>query len=65
MVDRGYADVVASDAHSATQRTPWMADVREMLEEEFSQEVAYALLEKNPRRILEDQDMPKRMANWF
>lgn len=65
MVDRGYADVVASDAHSATQRTPWMADVREMLEEEFSQEVAYTLLEKNPRRILEDQDMPKRMANWF
>ena len=37
----------------------------EMLEEEFSQEVAYALLEKNPRRILEDQDVPMNRQNWF
>lgn len=65
LVDRGYAAVVASDAHSATQRTPWMADVRNMLEKEFSIETARMLLEKNPRKILEDQDVLMNRPNWF
>lgn len=65
MVDRGYAAVVASDAHSATQRIPWMADVRNMLEKEFSVETAHMLLEKNPRKIVEDQDIHMDLPNWF
>lgn len=65
MVERGFATVVASDAHSAIRRTPWMADVRELLAKDFSLQTADMLLEENPRRILRDQDIQVKSPDWF
>lgn len=65
LVDRGFAAVVASDAHSASMRTPWMADIRQLLREEFPSGAARCLLRENPRRILNNEDMPAIEPGWF
>ena len=58
LLERGYVTVIASDAHSHRARTPSMADVRRLLQEEFSPEYAWLLLEENPRRIIENEEIP-------
>lgn len=65
LVDRGFATVVASDAHSAQFRTPWMADVRQLLRREFPAGASRYLLHDNPRRILNDEDIPAVEPGWF
>jgi protein-tyrosine phosphatase len=65
MVDRGFATVVASDAHSPRMRTPWLRDVYGMLHEEFSPAAARYLLVRNPRSILTDEDIPPVEPVWF
>ena len=65
MVGRGFATVVASDAHSDIRRTPWMADVREMLARDFSPQIADTLLEENPRQILRDRELRMKTPHWF
>lgn len=65
LVDRGFAFAVASDAHSVQYRTPWMADVKELLEEEFSWDAARYLLYQNPKSILNNADLPPVEPEWF
>ena len=65
LVDRGFATVIASDAHSASMRTPWMADVRRMLRELFPASAARYLLRENPRKILNDEVLPAIEPGWF
>ncbi len=65
LVDRGFAAVVASDAHSPRQRTPWMEDVQKRLETEFSSRCARVLLLENPRHILKNEDIPPVEPEWF
>ena len=65
LVDRGFATVVASDAHSTHSRTPWMAEVRTLLELEFALEAARYLLLDNPRRILKNEMVPPVEPGWF
>lgn len=65
MVGRGFATVVASDAHSSIRRTPWMADVRELLARDFSPQTAELLLEEHPRQILRDGEIPVKRPDWF
>ena len=65
LVDRGFATVVASDAHSTHSRTPWMAEVRTLLELEFAPEAARYLLLDNPRRILKNEMVPPVEPGWF
>jgi protein-tyrosine phosphatase len=65
LVERGFATVVASDAHSARMRTPWMAEVREMLTETVSPRCARVLLEENPRKILKNEDVLPVQPEWF
>ncbi len=65
LVDRGFATVVASDAHSPQVRTPWMKDVHQMLYREFSPLAAKILLEANPRRILQNKQLPPVEPEWF
>lgn len=65
LVDRGFATVVASDAHSARVRTPWMADVRELLTKEISPRCARVLLEENPCKILKNEDIFPAEPEWF
>ena len=65
LVERGFVSVVASDAHGCRVRTPWMADVKEMLTEEFSSRHARTLLWDNPRKILKDEEILPVVPEWF
>lgn len=65
LVERGFATVVATDAHSARVRTPWMRDVRELLTREVSPQCARTLLLDNPRRIVQNKPMHDVEPEWF
>lgn len=65
MLERRFVAVVASDAHSPIQRTPYLADVWELLEQEAMPKTAKLLLEENPRRILRDQKVTMPVPDWF
>lgn len=52
LLRRGMVTCVASDAHSAWQRTPDMKEIREFLTDEYGKNYAGMLLSENPRRIL-------------
>lgn len=65
LVDRGFAAAVASDAHSFRMRTPWMEDVQELLEKEFSLRCARMLLKDNPQKILKNEDILPVTPEWF
>ena len=65
MVDRGFACTVASDAHTSVSRTPWMADVEELLRQEFSDEYTQRLLHQRPLALLRDQEIHMPEPDWF
>ena len=65
MIDRGFATVVASDSHSCMRRAPWMSDVQRMIRQEFSPGAALHLLERNPGRILNNEDLTQMEPDWF
>lgn len=65
LVHRGFAAVVATDAHSAQVRTPRIRDVYALLAEEISPVAAQVLLEINPQRILMDKTLPPVEPDWF
>ncbi len=55
MLQNELADFVASDAHSPYMRTPYLADVRELISELYSTEYADLLLFRNPVKVLKNQ----------
>lgn len=65
MIDRGFATVVASDAHSCVRRTPWLEQVRHLISREFSPNTALHLLERNPAKILNNEDLNQMEPHWF
>lgn len=65
LINRGFACVVASDGHSPEMRTPWMADVHELLSREFSPAAAEILLQENPALILKNQPLDPVEPEWF
>ena len=65
LVERGFATVVATDAHSARVRTPWMRDIREVLTREVSPLCARTLLLDNPRKILKNERLEPLVPDWF
>ena len=65
IVERNFAAIVASDAHSSQMRTPWMEDVKKLLIQEFSPVCARLLLLENPSRILKDLPIAMDDPEWF
>ena len=65
LLDRGFVLCAASDAHRSTVRTPWMADIRQLLTREYSKETAETLLERNPRKILLNEEIEMEEPDWF
>lgn len=65
LVERGFAAVVASDAHSPGVRTPWMKDVWDSLSKEVSPAAAEYLLQRNPRSIIRNEQLPPAEPEWF
>ena len=65
LINRGFATVIASDAHSVRMRTPWMADVKKLLTREFSGAYARQLLRDNPKKIIKNEDIHLAEPKWF
>lgn len=65
LVHRGFATVVASDAHSPAVRTPRARDVYELLSQRISPAAAETLMRRNPERILTDKTLPPAQPDWF
>lgn len=65
LVGRGFVTAVASDAHSAQVRTPWMKDVWQLLTAEFSPQCARVLLVDNPQKIQKDEQLSPAEPEWF
>lgn len=57
LIDMGLAHLIASDAHSAQRRTPHMEELIRWVHSNCSEEYADILLNRNPRRLLEDREM--------
>ena len=65
LVRRGFATVVATDAHSPVARTPRARDVYELLSQSVSPTAAEALMRHNPKWILQDKSLPPVEPDWF
>lgn len=57
ILKHGLAHIAASDAHGSNVRTPELSSLRELLETEYSDAYADILLNRNPRRILQNRPM--------
>ena len=55
MLEIGLVHLVASDAHSDTASTPWLADIRAFLRDTYGDGCPELLLERNPAHILRDE----------
>ncbi len=58
LADYHLIHMVASDAHSPYERTTYMGEIQEYLEERYSYEYAKLLLYDNPNRLIYDQPIP-------
>ena len=57
ILEAGLAHVVASDAHSATRRTPHMGGLNRWMEHHLQPEYARILVEDNPRRLIRGEEL--------
>ena len=58
LLDQGLAHVIASDAHAAHYRTPHMGKILRFLSKKYPKEYVRMLLLDNPRRIINNEDIP-------
>ena len=65
LVERGFATVIASDAHTSRQRTPWMKDVNDLIRQGLSPQHAQLFLVQNPKKIIENEDVQSADPIWF
>jgi protein-tyrosine phosphatase len=57
-LERGWANVVATDAHDVHQRRPCMSAAYECIAHKFSTQIARELCIENPTRVLQGADLP-------
>lgn len=57
IADAGLAHVIASDAHSATRRTPHMGQLTQWLQHHLDPDYARILTEENPSRLIRGESM--------
>ncbi len=65
LVYRGFACVVASDAHSCDKRSTWMKEIEAVLRDELSRKEADQLLRIRPGLLIEDQEIVMNEPEWF
>lgn len=58
LLEHGVVHVIASDAHDAKHRTPVLSAAKEAVRLICGDEIANALVQDNPRAILEGQPLP-------
>ena len=57
ILEAGLAHVIASDAHSASRRTPHMGGLNRWLDHNLRSDYAKILTEENPRRIIKGEPL--------
>lgn len=57
ILDAGLAHLIASDAHSASHRTPHMEQLNQWLEAHLDADYVRILTEENPRRLIRGETM--------
>lgn len=57
IIHNGFADFIASDAHSQYSRTPALSDVHELICENYSYDYADLLFRTNPLNVLENRSI--------
>ena len=65
LVYRGFACVVASDAHSSDHRSTWMKEIRAVLSEELSKSEMDQLLRVRPGMLIENKEIVMSEPEWF
>ena len=65
MLERGFVSFIASDAHSSEMRTPWLKDVADFLELEYSDDYAETILETNPMSVIRNRIITMDEPEWF
>lgn len=58
LLKRDAVHVLATDAHDTKRRTPILSAARQAVAEEYSEELAHALVDANPRAIVNGQPLP-------
>jgi protein-tyrosine phosphatase len=58
LLDRQAVHVLATDAHDLEKRVPILSTAREAVEQIYGEQIADALVEGNPRAIVENQPLP-------
>ncbi len=57
-LENGLITCIASDAHDAAARSPWMKDIDEYLQKYYNYKIATLLLNEYPERILNSKSVP-------
>jgi len=57
-LENGLITCIASDAHGADERTPWMKDIDEYLRKNYNKMIASLLLQEYPEKILNSKAVP-------
>ena len=57
MLSNDLISLIASDAHGADRRTPDLSGVQEMITMDYSEDLAFKLLQENPSRVLGDRPL--------
>ena len=57
ILDAGLAHIIASDAHSASHRTPHMGQLTQWLAHHLDADYARILVEDNPARLIRGESM--------
>jgi protein-tyrosine phosphatase len=58
LLERNAVHVLATDAHDTRRRPPILSEARRKIEENYSAELAAALVDENPRAIVQGKPMP-------
>ena len=58
LLERQAVHVLATDAHDLEKRVPILSSAREAVESMFGEQIATALVEDNPRAIINNQPLP-------
>lgn len=59
LLEQHWVTCIASDAHKPYERTPYMADIKDYMEERYSYQYSRELLYENPRKILMGASLAK------
>lgn len=58
LMDRDAVHIIASDAHDTEYRKPQLSPARDLVAQLYSEDLAQALVEQNPRAVVNGQPLP-------